>query len=344
MHRLRLPRQRILLFPIIIALAAAVALVIILLNQPTVFTRHYDLLGTDVQISVCATHLQKSGAEKAIRAAYAEIQRLDRLMSTWKNDSDVSRINQAAGIHPVVVHPEVIEVLEHARHISELSGGAFDITFAPVGKLWSLDRANPRIPRPEEIKAALPLVNYRNVLINREASTVFLTQPGMAIGLGGIAKGTAVDWAINALKREGITDALVNAGGDLYALGLNAQGRPWRIGVHHPRNPHEFLTRFAVSNLAVVTSGDYERMVFINGKRYHHILDPKTGYPADKCISVTIIHPSTEFADGLATAVFVLGPGAGLELVERLPDTEALIACSDDTIFYSSGYSALFAH
>jgi len=176
-------------------------------------------------------------------------------------------------------------------------------------------------------------VNYKNIALDDQKKTIFFRRKGMEIGLGGIAKGTAVNWAIRAIRKSGFSNALVNAGGDLYALGLNAGKKPWRIGIQHPREKSKFLTTIEVSNRAVVTSGDYERMVIVNGRRFHHILDTKTGHPAKECISVTIVTQDAESADALATAVFVLGQEKGLELAKKIPGTEALIVSSDEKIY-----------
>ncbi len=288
-------------------------------------SERYHLLGTLVEIKIPCLASQEESARAAIQAARDKIAHIESLMSPYNSESDVAHINLNAAKHPVRVSNETFGVIEHALAISRLADGAFDITFAPVGKLWRLDPKNAHIPTDEEIRAKLLLVNFRNISLEEKSKTVAFRKAGMEIGLGGIAKGTAVDMAARAIRKCGFPDAIVNVGGDLYAMGLSAERKPWRVGILDPRKTSEFVTTLEVSNRAVVTSGDYERMVVVDGKRYHHIMDPRTGRPAEKCASVTVVAGDTETADALATAIFVLGPKAGLKLARKIPDTEALI-------------------
>jgi len=293
----------------------------------------FNLLGTLVEIQIPCSKDQEQEARQAIMSARDEIARLEQLMSLYLEESDISRVNRNASEGPVPVSEETFQTVKKAVEFSVLSQGAFDVSFMPVGKLWRLNPENPYIPTEEEIREKMPLVNYKNIVLDDQKKTIFFKEKGMEIGLGGIAKGTAVNWAIRAIRKRGFPNALVNAGGDLYALGLNAKRKPWRIGIQHPRDASKFFTTIEVSNRAVVTSGDYERMVIVNGKRFHHILDTKTGHPAEKCISVTVVTEDAESADALATAIFVLGAEKGLELVKKMPDTEALIVTSDEKIY-----------
>lgn len=290
------------------------------------------LLGTIVDIQIpCAKH-KRQEAYEAIQAAQKEIARLESLMSPYKPESDISRINSQASQTPIPVSPETLQTIKKALVFSQMTQGAFDISFSPVGKLWRLDPDDPYIPDPKEIQDKIHLVNYKNIGFDEERMEISFKKEGMEIGLGGIAKGTAVDWAVKAIQKRGFSNALVNAGGDLYALGLNARRRPWRVGILHPRDKSRFIATIEVSNRAVVTSGDYERMVDAGGKRYHHIMDPRIGYPAEKCMSVTVVANDAETADALSTGLFVMGSEKGMDLVKTLPDIEALFVTQEGKI------------
>ena len=304
------------------------------------FKEIFFLLGTQVQIQISCSPERGPEAKNAIRAARDEIKRLESLLSPYIPESDVSRINRNAHHKSVKVSPETFRIIQKACSISEMTGGAFDITFAAVAELWNLDPENPRIPSENEIEKRLKLVDYSKIILNEKKISVTFTEPGMKIDLGGIAKGSIVDTAVELIRNRGFTDALVNAGGDIFASGKNRFGKPWKIGVRHPRKGEDFITKLEVSNRAVVTSGDYERMVMIDGMRYHHILDAATGKPAEKCISVTVVAPEAETADALSTALFVMGPEKGIEFIEEIPETEALIMRPDMTIRKSSGFES----
>jgi len=293
-------------------------------GKPRLVRQQFLMLGTIVDIQIVCPKQREPQAHEAIELAREEIAHLENLMSPYKPESDISRINAAAGLEPVGVSEETFRTVSRALSFSELTGGAFDITFSPVGKLWKLNPENPYIPNENEIAEKLKLVNYKDVILNEQDRTIQLAKKGMEIGLGGIAKGTAVDCAIKVIRENGFSNALVNAGGDLFALGKNRKNKPWLIGIRHPRDNNEFLLKIEVSNRAVVTSGDYERMVIVDGKRYHHILDPKTGYPAKKCISVTVVAKDAETADALSTAFFVLGAERGIELAKQMPGVDVL--------------------
>jgi len=296
-------------------------------------SREFPQIGTLIEIKVPCPPEREKDATVAIQDARDEIKRLESLMSAYLPNSDISRVNKSAAREPVKISNETFDVVQQALTLSEKTEGAFDITFASVGKLWSLKPEAPRIPTDEAIRAALPLVNYKNVILDEKNKTIRFAHEGMEISLGGIAKTTAIEWAVNAIKKRGFNDALVNAGGDVYALGLNANRRPWRVGIFHPREQSKFITKIDVTNRAVFTSGDYERFVDIGGKRYHHILDPRTGRPADKCISVTVVTPDLQTVRGLSASIFILGPDEGMKLIRRLPGVEALIVTPDMHIY-----------
>jgi thiamine biosynthesis lipoprotein len=244
-------------------------------------------------------------------------------MSPWIGTSDVSHLNRFSGKDWVKVSPETFDVIQRSQKISGLSEGAFDITIAPLTQLWRKARERGVPPPSEEVKKIFSLVNFRNLLI-RPDRKVFLKKKGMAIDLGGIAKGYAVDRAFEILTSLGYKNLIVNAGGDLRAGGLK-NNEPWSIGIQNPRSPEKVMATVSVSDSAVATSGDYEKFFFHQGKRYHHILNPKTGFPADGCQSVTILSKNGMTADGLATAVFVLGVEKGYALCQKIAGVECLI-------------------
>jgi thiamine biosynthesis lipoprotein len=304
------------------------------LPAPHLITRGGEAMGTLVEIKIWGR--DDAGAQAAISAAFEEIARLERLMTTWREDSDVSRVNANAGISPVAVAPETFEVIRRSLEFSRRSGGAFDITFYALKGLWKFDQdLDARLPDRKELRRRLPLIDYRKVKLDEAKRTVFLEKKGMAINLGGIAKGYAVDAAAAVLRRAGFPDSIVQAGGDLMLSGSKS-GRPWQAGIRDPRAERD--TYFAVAPVkdhAFSTAGDYERFFFIGGKRYHHIIDPKTGYPATAARSVTIYAPDATTADGLDDAVLILGPAKGLALVESFPDTGAVIVDADNRVHIS---------
>ena len=283
-----------------------------------------QLLGTDFRISIA--DVPEERAHAGIEAAFAEVSRVERLLSSHVPTSDVSRINDAAGREPVVVSSETIALIEEAREVSDLSDGALDVSFAPLMSVWASVREDPpRIPTEEAIREALALVGYRRIVVDRDRHTVQLPVAGMRIGLGAIGKGYAVDKASEVLRQQGIASFIVGGGGDLYVQG-SKRGVPWRLGIQHPRNRSALIGEISFRQPgAIVTSGDYERFVEVDGVRYHHIFDPRTGRSARGCSSVTLLAETATRADALATAVFVLGPEAGMRLVDRLPGVEAVI-------------------
>jgi thiamine biosynthesis lipoprotein len=294
------------------------------------FKYHHVAMGTIVEITLIGD--EEETAKKAALQAFQEIKRIEHLMSPWIESSDVSRINRAAGKEWENVSPDTLKVIKKAEEVSEISEGAFDITVGPLVQLWRKAREKGIPPQLDEIKKNLTLVNFRNVMTNPEGN-VFLKKRGMTIDLGGIAKGYAVDKAFELLISLGYKNLIVNAGGDLRVGGSKPQG-PWSIGIQHPRDPEKIMARISVSDTAVATSGDYEKFFIHQGKRYHHILNPKNGFPAEKCQSVTVLYKEGIMADALATAIFVLGPEKGYPLCQRLEGMDSLIVDRDGkTIF-----------
>lgn len=276
--------------------------------------RTETIMGTEVAVTVVAPSTRDG--ETAIDAAMEEIKRLDRMMSLYKDDSVLARVNRAAGEHSVQVPGEMIDVAEAARSASELSGGAFDATIGPLAVLWQMRLKEGAVPSDREIAAVLGRVNYRDVLIDRKGSSLFLTRKGMIMDLGGAAKGYAADRAGDVLRRQGIQNALVAVAGDIRAMGTRQDGKPWRIGVQHPREEGKLLTTIDLSGRSISTSGDYERFTIIRKERYHHILDPRTGQPSRGMESVTLVGDRGSAIDPLTTALFILGPEKGMKLAE----------------------------
>jgi len=294
--------------------------------------REAAIMGTRIAVELWLEDDARAG--QAIEAVLGEMRRVDALMSHYKPESQLSQINRRAALGPVRVDPELAALIERAGQFSELTGGAFDITYASVGYLYDY-RAHVK-PDEEQIAAGLAAVNWRNVVVDRKASTVRFSRPGVRIDLGGIAKGYAVDRAMGILASLGVRHASVTAGGDSRIAG-DRLGRPWVVGVRHPDDPDKVIARIPIVDAAMSTSGDYERYFDEAGERYHHIIDPRTGHSAGEVRSVTIIGRDATTTDGLSTAVFVMGPERGLELVERLGDVDAVIVRRDGKVLYSSG-------
>jgi thiamine biosynthesis lipoprotein len=275
-------------------------------------------------------------ALRAFEKVFDEFDRLDRLLSVWHANSDVSRINAKAGQTPVKVSAETIGLLRTATQVGEWTGGKFDVTFGALSGLWKFDHdQDNQIPRPADVEARLPDIDVQAVELDVERATVFLPRQGMRVHLGGIGKGYAVDRAAAILRAGGISDFLIQAGGDLYASG-NRGDRPWRAAIRDPRADRIFAA-INLRDETFSTSGDYERYFIRGGRRYHHILDPDTGQPARGCRSVTIVARQATMADALSTGVFVLGPQAGMALIEKLPDIEGVIVTDSNTVMISTG-------
>jgi thiamine biosynthesis lipoprotein len=290
------------------------------------------------ELTLMAWTADEDPANRAFDAVFAEFNRLDQLMSVWKKDSDILRLNAAAGDHSVPVSKETIDALVTARQVSEWTEGKFDVTFGALSDIWKFDQdQDDSVPSQAAIAARLPLIDYRKLAIDAPAGTAFLQKKGMRANLGGIGKGYAVDRAVALLKGAGLNDFSIQAGGDLYVAGHRGD-RPWRLGIADPRAPDgAIFARVDLTDSTFSTSGDYERSFIKNGVRYHHILDPATGQPARLSRSVTIVSKQAVLADGLSTGVFLLGPDKGMALIERLPDVEGVIVGADNQVHVSSG-------
>jgi FAD:protein FMN transferase len=291
------------------------------------------VMGTVVEITVA--HGSESVARSAIGEAMEEFQRIDALTSHYKPDSIVSRINREGSSEKIPVDREVFQLLRDAVAISRASQGAFDPTILPVVELWGMDQGG-RIPDSALLAKNLPMVGYDGIEFDESKLSVGLHIKGMRIDLGAIAKGWAVDKAMDKLKARGIENAIIDAGGDLRIIGSRPGKDFWRIGVQHPRRPGELLLTFSLRDTAIVTSGDYERFFIADGVRYHHILDPATGYPARGCQSVTVLAPTATEADACATAAFVLGPEKGLAFLRARPGVRGLVVGPEGALHWSN--------
>ncbi len=276
-------------------------------------------------------------AEEISDRVFDEIERLEKLFSRSVPESDISNINDNAGQKPVKVSPEVFFVIKEALEYAELSEGAFDPTVAPLTDLWGFfSDQDYRLPEPGEIEDTLQLVNYGLVELDQEEQTVYLPLPGMGLELGGIAKGFIVDQALEILQEEGVKNAYVNAG-DIGLLGTRPDGDPWRIGVRNPRDEMDMIAVLPLENKAVDTSGDYERFFEEEGVKYHHILDARTGMPAEELASVTVVADTTMAADVLSTVAFILGPQQGFDLIEKKAGAEGIFVTPELEITYTAG-------
>jgi FAD:protein FMN transferase len=294
--------------------------------------RDEAIMGTRCAVELWA--IDKAQGEAAIEAVFTELRRIDALMSTYKPDSEMSRINALAEKAPVPISVELYGLLQTAQQYSRLSSGVFDITYASVGYLYDYRRHVH--PDNASLAAALPGVDYRHLLLNDADHTIAFGKPGMRIDLGGIAKGYAVDRGIDLLKSRGVGHAMVNAGGDTRVVG-DRFGKPWMVGIRHPDNKDKVVLRVPLEDAAFSTSGDYERFFDEGGIRYHHIINPKTGRSPHAVRSVTIIASTATRTDGLSKTVFILGPKAGIEFINSLPDADAIVVAANGKVSYSKG-------
>jgi len=302
-------------------------------NDRSIYRVSRPLLGTIVNLTLIC---DKEMAAPASSAAFKEIARIEALMSPYMNKSDVYRINSEAGRVPVRVGAETLSLVEFSGKISSETGGAFDITFASIAGLWDYRKKNFTPPAESEIKALLPLVNYRNIVINSRESTVRLVKKGVKIGLGAIAKGYAVKRAVKVLDEMGIGSAIVEAGGDLQVVG-DKNGEKWLTGLKNPRGGDILMAFHLESRESVATSGDYERRTDYHGKRYHHIIDPRTGRPTETFSSVSVISGDAVVSDAYATAFFVLGLDGTLEMLKKHPELTVILIGLDGSIYISRG-------
>lgn len=308
----------------------------------TVIKEEIYALGTVIQIQIYDGDEDK--AKKAIEESAKRIQEIENKMTVNQEKSEVIQINENSGKNFVQISPDTFYVIEKAKHYSDLTEGAFDLTIEPIVKLWGIGTEHARVPKQEEIDDLLDLVDYKDVILDKNTQQVKLNKKGQAIDLGAIAKGYTGDEVKKILKENGIKTAFVNLGGNVVTLGSKLDGSPWRIGVQNPLDERgKHIAVIEVVDETIVTSGNYERYFMENGKRYHHIIDPKTGYPAEAgIISSTIVTDASIDADALSTSVYVLGLEKGMGLIESLENVEAVIVTEDKKIYVTSGLKDRF--
>lgn len=296
------------------------------------FKESRGIMGTNIDIDLWDSDVIH--AKGCIEQVMDEMERINQLMSPYIKTSELYKINQLAAKEPVKISPEMYDLIKRSFYFSEISHGAFDITFASIG--YRYDYRKHIKPTDAQIKASLKEINYRHIKLDPKNRSIRFDMQGVRIDLGGIAKGHAVDNSIAILRRCGIKDAMVTAGGDSRIIG-DHDGRPWMTGIKDPRNKQSSVVVIPLTNTAISTSGDYERYFIKNGVRYHHILNPRTGKSVHSTRSVTIIGPNATTTDGLSTTIFVMGPKAGLALAERLKDIDAVIIDNKGRVHYTSG-------
>ncbi|WP_332454396.1 FAD:protein FMN transferase [Chryseobacterium aquaticum] len=298
------------------------------------FRRPQKLMGNAFEITVVSD--DEKSAHRHIDAAILEIQRIEKLLTTYNDSSQTNLINQNAGIQPVKVDWEIFDLIERSIRISSITDGYFDISYGGIDKsFWNFDRNMNQLPDPELVKEHLKLVNYQNILLNRENQTVFLKEKGMRIGFGGIGKGYAAEMAKRLLIERGVVSGIVNASGDLTTWGNQSDGKPWTVGIADPDNAKQPFSYMNITNMAVATSGNYEKFVVINDKKYSHTINPKTGMPVSGVKSVSIFCPNAEIADAMATPVSIMGIDAALDLVNQINHLECIIIDDEDHIYSS---------
>ncbi len=300
-------------------------------QQP--YKRTLKLMGCRFDITVVAN--DSSLANTYIDTAVAEITRIEKLISSWDPKSQTSEIIRNAGLKPVKVDAELFDLINRALGISKLTDGAFDISYAAMDHIWKFDGSMTEMPSEEEITASIAKVGFRNIVLDKEKGTVFLKRSGMKIGFGAIGKGYAADKAKALLISKGVSAGIINASGDMNTWGKRANGESWKVAITNPLDKKKAYGLLPITNGAVVTSGNYEKFVSFDGKRFSHIIDPRTGYPSSGILSVTVFAPKAELADALATSVFVMNIEVGLNRINQLPNIECIIIDDSGNIFTS---------
>jgi thiamine biosynthesis lipoprotein len=293
------------------------------------------LMGTRFEITVVAPNEEIGYIN--IDEAVSEIQRIEKIISSWDESSETSLINKNAGIKPVKVSPELFGLIERSIRISALTDGAFDITYASMDQIWKFDGSMKAMPNESDIKKSIAKIGYQKIILDAEKSTVYLPEPGMKIGFGAIGKGYAADRAKKLLVSKGVKGGIINASGDLTTWGTKVTGEKWLVGITNPLNKEKVFGWLPIVESAVATSGNYEKYITLNDKKYSHIIDPRTGYPTSGISSVSIFAKQAEVCDALATAVFILGRDVGLHLINQINGVEAIIVDTENKIHKSSG-------
>ena len=304
------------------------------MSQPQAYKRTMKLMGNQFGLTVVG-HTQE-WAYQMIDEGVKEIQRIEKLLTTFNDDSETNLINRNAGKRPVVVSDETFQIIERSIKISSITQGAFDITYGSVDKrLWNFDQTMTSLPPAKKARKMVRLINYKNIELDEEKKTVFLKEKGMRIGFGGIGKGYAAEMAKEVMKKNRVISGIVNASGDLTTWGTQPDGKPWTVGIVHPDYKSYPFSYMNISDMAVATSGNYEKFVMINGKKYSHTIDPHTGLPVSGIKSVTIISPNAEICDAMATPVMIMGIEHGLNLINQIKQVECVIIDDNNKIYTS---------
>lgn len=318
---------------VLLLIAAALLLVRSMRNPPGRYIVRSEL----IMSTMVGVTLSDDVDEQAARDVFDVFRDVDARMSEWKDTSPLSEVNRAAGERPVAVPEDLRALIRRGMEIGELTDGAFDITWAALWGLWDFNAEQPRVPGEDEIARRVALIDGGRIEIDEKAGTVFLPEKGMVVGLGGIAKGYALDLAAEALRKRGVGSFLISAGGQMM-VGGQKDDRPWRVGIRDPRKgPDDYFAYVELTDTSISTSGDYERYFILDGVRYHHILDPRTGRPARGLRSATVVSPDPTLADALSTALMILGRDRGLELVEKLEGVEAVLVDEEAVVHHTEG-------
>ena len=306
-------------------------------KSQAVFQRSFVKMGSAFDLTLVAKN--QTEADRLIEAAIAEIDRIERLISSWDQASETSLVNRMAGKQPVKVSKELYDLVFRAKAIAQLTDGAFDPTYASVDKIWTFDGRSIQQPKAEIISATVAKIGFEKLVFDPLENSLYLPLQGMKIGFGAIGKGYAADRVKSLLQKQGVTAGIVNASGDMSAWGSQPNGKTWQVGLVNPKNKEKVFAWFPISNQAVVTSGDYEKFLMIDNKRHGHIINPKTGYPSQGVISCTVFAPKAELADALSTALFVMGVETGIDFINQLNQVEAIMIDDDGKIFTSKNIS-----
>ncbi len=305
-----------------------------LVKEPQLYQKVLKLMGNRFEITVVSESEQD--AIERIGEAVNEISRIEKLLTTFNESSQANLINRDAGIAPVKVDREVFDLIQRSKRISDITQGAFDISYGSVDKrLWNFDKTLTSLPDATTARKSVHLINYRNIILDEKKCTVFLKEKGMRIGFGGIGKGYAAERAKLILQQKGVKSGIVNAAGDLTAWGYQPNGKEWTIGIADPDSAHHPFSYLSITGMAIATSGNYEKFITVKGKRYSHTIDPKTGLPVSGIKSVTIISPNAEIADAMATPVMIMGIKVGLNMINQVKGLACIIVDDDGNIYTS---------
>ena len=297
--------------------------------------RKLSMLGSPLEITVVANDTIQGN--QYIDLAITEVKRIEYLISDWIPSTQISQVNKNAGSKPVKVDKEVFDLVGRAIKVSQITSGAFDISYASMDKIWKFDGSMKAMPTEEAIKKSVSKIGYKNIILDSKEQTIFLKNEGMKLGLGGIGQGYIADKVKELLFSKGCTSGIVNVSGDINAWGRQQDGNPWTVGIVNPLNKNKVFATFPLEDSAVETSGNYEKYVIFNGIRYSHIIDPRTGYPAQGVVSVSVFAKQTEIADALATGIFVMGVEVGIDLVNQLKGVECIMVDDKGKIHSSKG-------